>query len=93
MSVVLNFDNGGIERAVGIAIGMKAAFIAINLAVMNMLPLPALDGGRIFLLLVNSAFTALTKKKIPARLEGFVHAAGMVILPAVAFLPAPAAAA
>lgn len=56
------------------------AFIAINLAVMNMLPLPALDGGRIFLLLVNSAFTALTKKKIPARLEGFVHAAGMVIL-------------
>ena len=32
------------------------AFIAINLAVMNMLPLPALDGGRIFLLLVGAVF-------------------------------------
>ena len=61
-------------------VAYMGAFIAINMAVMNMLPLPALDGGRIFLLLVNSAFTALTKKKIPARLEGFVHAAGMVIL-------------
>lgn len=52
------------------------AFIAINLAVMNMLPLPALDGGRIFLLLVNSLFTAITKKKIPAKYEAYVHAAG-----------------
>ena len=56
------------------------AFIAINLAVMNMLPLPALDGGRIFLLLVNSLFAAITKKKIPAKYEAYVHAAGMVLL-------------
>ena len=56
------------------------AFIAINLAVMNMLPLPALDGGRIFLLLVNSLFTAITKKRIPAKYEAYVHAAGMVLL-------------
>ena len=56
------------------------AFITINLAVMNMLPLPALDGGRIFLLLVNAVFTALTKKKIPAKYEAYVHAAGMVLL-------------
>ena len=56
------------------------AFIAINLAVMNMLPLPALDGGRAFLLLVNTAFTAITKKKIPAKLEGYIHAAGMLLL-------------
>ena len=50
-------------------IAYLGAFIAINLAVMNMLPLPALDGGRIFLLLVNSLFTAITKKKIPAKYE------------------------
>ena len=56
------------------------AFIAINLAVMNMLPLPALDGGRVFLLLVNTVFTAITKKKIPTKYEGYVHAAGMVLL-------------
>ena len=56
------------------------AFIAINLAVMNMLPLPALDGGRVFLLLVNTVFTAITKKKIPSKFEGYIHAAGMILL-------------
>ena len=56
------------------------AFIAVNLAVMNMLPLPALDGGRIFLLLVNTLFTAVTKKKIPSNYEAWVHAAGMIRL-------------
>ena len=61
-------------------IAYLGAFIAINLAVMNMLPLPALDGGRIFLLLVNSLFTAITKEKIPAKYEAYVHAAGMVLL-------------
>ena len=61
-------------------IAYLGAFIAINLAVMNMLPLPALDGGRIFLLLVNSLFTAITKKKIPAKYEAYVHTAGMVLL-------------
>ncbi len=56
------------------------AFIAINLSVMNMLPLPALDGGRAFLLLVNTLFTAITKKKIPSKYEGYIHAAGMILL-------------
>ena len=56
------------------------AFIAVNLAVMNMLPLPALDGGRAFLLLVNTGFTAITKKKIPSKYEGYIHAAGMILL-------------
>ena len=56
------------------------AFIAINLAVMNMLPLPALDGGRIFLLLVGAVFTAITKKKIPSKYEGYIHAVGMILL-------------
>lgn len=56
------------------------AFIAVNLAVMNLLPLPALDGGRVFFLLISSAFTALTKKKIPTKYEGYIHAAGMILL-------------
>ena len=62
------------------SVAYLGAFIAINLAVMNMLPLPALDGGRIFLLLVNTLFTAVTKKKIPAKYEAYIHAAGMVLL-------------
>lgn len=53
-----------------------AAFIAVNLAVMNLLPLPALDGGRIFFLLLN----AVLPWKIPAKYEGYVHMAGMALL-------------
>ena len=55
-------------------------FIAINLAVMNMLPIPALDGGRVFFLLVTTAIEAITKKKINPKYEGYIHAAGMVLL-------------
>ena len=55
-------------------------FIAINLAVMNMLPIPALDGGRVFFLLVPTAIEAITKKKINPKYEGYIHAAGMVLL-------------
>lgn len=56
------------------------AFIAINLAVMNMLPLPALDGGRLFLLLVTAVIEKLTRKKVNPKYEGMIHAIGMVLL-------------
>ncbi len=56
------------------------AFIAVNLAVMNLLPIPALDGGRIFLLLVTWIIESVTKKKLNPKYEGYVHAAGMVLL-------------
>lgn len=76
-------DVGESSATVGIAlenIAYFGAFIAINLAVMNLLPLPALDGGRIFFLVVNGAVTLVTKKKINPKYEGYVHAAGMVLL-------------
>ena len=56
------------------------AFIAVNLAIMNMLPIPALDGGRVFLLLVTVIIEAVSGKKLNPRYEGYVHAAGMVLL-------------
>ena len=56
------------------------AFIAVNLAVMNMLPIPALDGGRIFLLLVTVLIEAVTRKKLDPKYEGYIHAAGMILL-------------
>ena len=56
------------------------AFIAVNLAIMNMLPLPALDGGRVFLLIVTSVIEAITGKKLDPKYEGYIHAAGMVLL-------------
>lgn len=57
-----------------------AAMIAVNLAVMNMLPVPALDGGRIFFLLLNSVLYALFRKKIKPEYEGYVHLAGLALL-------------
>jgi regulator of sigma E protease len=56
------------------------AFIAVNLAVMNMLPIPALDGGRIFLLLVTWVIERITRKKLNPKYEGYIHGAGMILL-------------
>lgn len=55
-------------------------FIAINLAVMNLLPIPALDGGRVVALLVTAAVEAVTHKKIDPKYEGYLHGAGMILL-------------
>ena len=55
-------------------------FIAINLAVMNLLPIPALDGGRVVGLLLTTAVEKVTKKKIDPKYEGYLHGAGMILL-------------
>ena len=55
-------------------------FLAINLAVMNMLPIPALDGGRCVGLLVTTAIEKITKKKVDPKYEGYIHGAFMVLL-------------
>lgn len=56
------------------------AFIAVNLAVMNLLPLPALDGGRIFFLILNAVLAKVIRRKIPGKYEGAVHLIGMGLL-------------
>lgn len=56
------------------------AFIAINLAVMNLLPIPALDGGRVVGLLITTVVEAVTKKKINPKYEGYLHGVGMMLL-------------
>lgn len=56
------------------------AFISLNLGVMNMLPIPALDGGRTVGLLLTTAVEKITKKKVPAKIEGYIHGIGMIIL-------------
>lgn len=55
-------------------------FIAVNLAVMNLLPIPALDGGRIVALLLTTVIEKVTRKKINPKYEGYIHAAGMALL-------------
>lgn len=57
-----------------------AAYIAVNLAIMNLLPIPALDGGRVVCLLITTVIEAITHKKINPKYEGYIHAAGMILL-------------
>ena len=53
-----------------------AILLSVNLGILNLLPIPALDGGRLVFLLIE----ALRGKPIPPEKEGMVHLAGMVAL-------------
>ena len=53
--------------------------LSANLGVMNLLPIPALDGGRLVFLFVE----AIRRKKIPPEKEGYVHLIGFALLMAL----------
>ncbi len=52
------------------------AMMSLNLAVINMLPFPALDGGRLLFLLIRK----VTGKAITDSMEATIHAIGMILL-------------
>ena len=56
------------------------SFIAINLAVMNLLPIPALDGGHILFLAVDGLWHLITRKRIDPKYLGYVNMAGFFCL-------------
>lgn len=57
-----------------------AALLAVNLAVMNLLPIPALDGGKIFFLVLNTVSLRLFRRRIPEKYEAAVNMGGFVVL-------------
>ena len=57
-----------------------AAFITINLAVMNLLPLPALDGGRVLFMLITFVIEKITRRKLDPKYEGYIHGLGLALL-------------
>lgn len=73
-------ESSGSTAAAVRNIAYLAAMIAVNLAVMNLLPLPALDGGKIFFLVINALCMLLIRRKIPQKFESYVHIAGFVLL-------------
>lgn len=76
-------DVGQASESTAVALNNLAyftAFIAINLAVMNLLPLPALDGGRIFCLIVTWCIERVSRRKVNPKYEGYIHTTGMVLL-------------
>jgi regulator of sigma E protease len=56
--------------------------LSINLAILNILPFPALDGGRVFFV----ALEGIVGKKVLPKVENYVHMIGMIILLALILL-------
>jgi regulator of sigma E protease len=56
------------------------AFIAVNLAVMNLLPIPGLDGGHIFTMIVSAVIALFLGRKPDPKYERYIHGAGLVLL-------------
>ncbi|MEK7551196.1 MAG: RIP metalloprotease RseP, partial [Patescibacteria group bacterium] len=73
----------GIAQLTGtvVGIGLPAvlsfiALLSINLAIINILPIPALDGGRLAFILIEG----FTGRKVSPRIENYAHAIGMAVL-------------
>ncbi len=67
---------GEISRLGIIPIFQFMAVLSVSLAVINFLPIPALDGGRAFLLILQRAL----RRRFNPKIEGYIHAAGFYIL-------------
>ena len=55
---------------------VMVAMITINVGVFNLLPIPAMDGGRLLFLLIE----LIRRKPVPAKYEAWVHGVGMVLM-------------
>ena len=55
---------------------MLGSLISVNIGIMNLLPFPALDGGRIFFVIIE----AIRRKPTPPEKEGIVHLVGLILL-------------
>jgi regulator of sigma E protease len=56
--------------------GFMFVFISVNLGIFNLLPLPALDGGRLFFQFIELIF----RRPINRTVEGYIHFAGIMLL-------------
>ena len=64
------------KTVVAVVLMNFAVLLSANLGVMNLLPLPALDGGRLVFLIIE----AIRRKPIDREKEGMIHAVGMIVL-------------
>ena len=61
---------------------LLVAVISINLGIVNLFPVPALDGGRIVFILIEMIF----RRPVPQKYEGVIHFVGIIILFALMIL-------
>lgn len=77
VSIIADVTSEAVTSGVGFdMIVYIMALISINVGVFNLLPIPALDGGRLFFIIIE----AIRRKPIPAKYEGYIHAAGLAVL-------------
>lgn len=67
---------GEAVRAGWFAVLWFTALLSLNLAVLNILPIPALDGGRFFFMVIELVF----RKKVSPKYEAYAHGVGLVLL-------------
>lgn len=80
---VVGAVNDAVHSSAGIwAVLTTAALLTINLGIFNLLPIPALDGGRILFMLIE----LVRGRPVSAEREGLVHAIGLLLLLAFAAL-------
>ena len=68
---------------IGAAIGgivSLMAFIGVNLAVVNLLPIPAMDGGRILFLFITWVIEKVIRRRLDPKYEGYIHTTALVLL-------------
>ena len=76
VSVITDVAEESVQTADISGLLMIMALITINIGLFNLLPIPALDGGRLFFMFVELIF----RKPVPAKYENWIHAAGMILL-------------
>ena len=76
ISVITDIAQESVSTTNWTQLFMIMAMITINIGLFNLLPVPALDGGHLFFLLIE----CIVRKPIPQKYESWIHAAGLVIL-------------
>lgn len=67
---------GQVAKIGPLAVLSLVSLLSLNLAILNILPVPALDGGRLFFILIE----LITRKKVHPRFESYAHTIGMALL-------------
>ncbi len=76
VSIIADTAQNAVAQTDYSSLWMMLALIAINIGLFNLLPLPALDGGRLFFLFIEMIF----RKPVPRKYEGWIHAVGLGLL-------------
>jgi regulator of sigma E protease len=56
------------------------AFLGVNIAIVNLLPIPAMDGGRILFIFITWVIETITRRRLDPKYEGYINTGSFVLL-------------